>query len=188
MEGSFNHQTKQLFQTSLDSRGFNDTKCPGNGFERRQTMGVSLFSDSPLTQGAHGKPDHFSVFQSGKPSSHSGCLTPGAIRHHKGDGPVVLFQKSPVQFGYVISGVEKEGSPFRDVEIAEIKGTVLIPVNTQFTVGERFKCKWTGCRGLYLFAMMHHKDEAGIKRIAGNRPANAKICMHPASSATFTSF
>ena len=188
MEGSFDHQAKQLFHASLHSRRFNDPKGPGNGFERRQAMRVSLSPDSPLALGSHGKTDHFCVFQPGKPSSHSGCLTPGAIRYHKGDRPFVPVQKSPAQYGDVISGVEEEGSPLRAVEITEIKGTLLIPMNTQFTVGERFKCEWTGCRGLYLFAMVHHKDETGIKRIAGNQPANAKIDMHPAASTTFTSF
>jgi hypothetical protein len=61
-------------------------------------------------------------------------------------------------------------------------------VNAQFTVGERFKGKRSGCRGLCPFAMVHHEDETGIKGIPGDPLADAEIDMHPASSATFTSF
>jgi len=128
------------------------------------------------------------MVKSGKPSPHPGGLPPVAIRNHQGDRPAVLGQKTPAEDGSVISGVEEEGSPFRDVEIGEIKWSVLMTVNPQFAVGQRFQGEWTGCRGFFLLAPVHHEDDAGIEEIPGDRRANAQVCVHPASLAAFTSF
>lgn len=182
------HQAEEVFHARLNGRRFDDAKGPGNGFERRQSLGVALSSDSPSGAGPLGKPDHFGVFESRKPSSHSGGLAPVAVRNHKGDGPAVPVQKTPGEDRDVFAGIEKEGSPFGNVEIAEIKGTILMAVNAQLTIGERFKGKRTGRRGLSVLATMHHEDEPGIKGIPGDRPADAQLNMHPASSATFAFF
>jgi hypothetical protein len=61
-------------------------------------------------------------------------------------------------------------------------------VNAHFTIGERFKGKRSGCRGLCLFAVVHHEHEAGSKGIPGDPWTDAEMDMHPTPSATFTSF
>jgi hypothetical protein len=128
------------------------------------------------------------VFKPGKSSSHSGSLTPAAIRNHKGHRPVVIIKKNPAQSGDIISGVQNESSPFGNIKIAEIKETVLPAMNAQFTVGQDFKGKRTGCGGLFVFAPMHHEYEACFKYVTGNPLANAKVNMHSASTATLASF
>jgi hypothetical protein len=187
MEGSLHHEAKEIFQAGLNSGRFNDAKGSGNCFECRQSLGVILSSESPPGLKSLGKPDHFCVVKSGKPSPHPGGLPPVAIRNHQGDRPAVLIQKTPVEDGRVIPWVEEEGSSLGNVEVAEIKGSVLMTVNPQFTVGQRFQGEWTGCRGLILLAAVHHEDDAGFKEIPGDRRANAQIGVHPASLATFTS-
>jgi hypothetical protein len=61
-------------------------------------------------------------------------------------------------------------------------------VNAQFAVCQRRQGKRTGSRGLYLFAMMHHENESGSERVAGNRSADAQVQMQEAALATFTPF
>ena len=84
------------------------------------------------------------MVKSGKSSPHPGGLPPVAIRYHQGDRPAVLIQKAPAEDGCVIPGIEEEGSSLGNVEIAEIKGSVLMTVNPQFAVGERFQGEWPG--------------------------------------------
>jgi hypothetical protein len=147
-----------------------------------------LSSDTPPALCSLREPDHLCVFKSGESSSHSGSLTPVAIRNHKGHRSFVIIKKNPAQSGGIISGVQHESSPFGNIKIAEVKATVLPAMNAQFTVGQDFKGKRTGCGGLLVFATMHHEHETCFKYITGNPLANAKVIMHSASAATLASF
>jgi hypothetical protein len=128
------------------------------------------------------------MLEPGKPSPHSGCLTPVAIGNHQGYRPEVLGQKVPAEHRNIFAGVEEKGSPFGHIEIAEIKGTVPMPVNAHLAMGERLQGKGTGCGGFPRFTMMHHEDKAGSKGIPGDGRTDAQVEMHPASLTTFASF
>jgi hypothetical protein len=69
------------------------------------------------------------VIQAGQPFPHPGCLRPGTIRNYQGYRPWVLIQKTPAENRSIIAGIEEKGSPLGNVEIAEVKETVPIPLN-----------------------------------------------------------
>jgi hypothetical protein len=131
-------------------------------------MRMRLSADSPAGPGSLGKPNHLRVVQSGQPFPHPGCLRPGTIGNYQGYRPWVLIQKTSAENGNVVSGIEEKGSPLGNVEIAEVKDTVPIPLNAQFTVGERDQGQGSGGGGLGEFAIVHHEYQAGRQVIDGN--------------------
>lgn len=139
----------------------------------------------PLGAGPFGEPDHFGMPEPGKPSPHSGCLTPVAIGNHQGYRTEV--QNVPAENRDTIAGVEEKGSPLGDIEIAEIKGSVPMPVNAHFAIGERLQGKGTGRGGFHRFTVMHHENKTGSQEIPGDGRTDAQSDMHPASQTTFAS-